>query len=240
MLLPAREDSGPPVLKVDKNRYEVVDDPDIQLYLDRIGTRLLPQPWRKREWIEPFGYRFWFLAAVHERPQASAFPSGVVVVHSAIFHQVDNEAQLAFAMAHEIAHVIQEHAWQEYQHSRGKLLFLRWSTAGIGYVVESAIRRGYQRDLEAQADRLALWYMSRAGYDPRQGIWLLRRLEAQQGLSSLLWDSHRSYEARRQALAEELFHYSAQGLAYQPLRRTSPDFVLFRDRLPRARIQAAE
>jgi hypothetical protein len=241
MLLPMQEDSGPPVLKIGKNRYEVFDGPDLQLYVDQLGTRLLPEAWKDGDWTESRGYRFWFLAAVHQKPHASAFPSGVIVVHSSLFHLVENEAQLAFAIAHEIAHVVQEHAWQEYRYHRRNLLLLRWSTAGIGYVVESAIRRGYQRDLEAQADRLALWYMSEAGYDPREGIKLLLRLKRRQGLSSLVWDTHRSYGARGKALANELAQYSARGaLRDELLGRTNPDFVRFRDKIPRARIETTQ
>lgn len=237
MLLPRGKGVEWAVLKVDKNRYRVLDDREIQLYVDRLGRRLLPRLWNSREAASRWGYSFWFIVALHERPQASAFPSGVVVIHSALFHLAENEAQLAFAIAHEIAHVLQEHAWQEYLYHRRKLLLLRWSTAGLGYVVESAIRRGYQRGLEAQADRLALSYMTQAGYDPRESITFLRRLEErQQGLSALLWETHKSYGQRRRALMEELARYSARGLHYRSLKKESGEFGGLRKRIPAAEI----
>ncbi|MDA2912718.1 M48 family metallopeptidase [Acidobacteriia bacterium AH_259_A11_L15] len=235
MLVPPEAEAGPVVLKVDKNRYTVLDDPELQLYVDRLGKQLLPNDSAGR-----LGHNFWFLVVVHERPQASAFPGGVVVIHTGLFELVDNEAQLAFAIAHEIAHVTQEHAWREYLYHRKKLLVLRWATAGLGYIVESAIQRGYQRDLEEQADRLALWYMARAGYDPREGIRFLRRLqENQQGLSALLWQTHRSYGSRVEAVMNELVRYSVQGLPYELLTRDSPEFAVLRERIPRAQIDAA-
>jgi hypothetical protein len=241
LLLPAQDGSGPGVLKIDKNRYPLVDNPELQLYANQVGTRLLPKLWQRQDSGERLGPNFWFLVAVHERPQASAFPSGVVVIHSGLFTLAENEAQLAFAIAHEIAHVTQEHAWREYQYHRGKLQALRWSTAGLGYLVESAIRRGYQRNLEGQADRLALWYLAQAGYDPREGLRFLRRLEErQEGLSALLWDTHRSYASRRRAVLEGLLRFSQAGLPYRTLTTETGEFVSFRDRVPRAKIDTAE
>jgi len=69
---------------------------------------------------------------------------------------------------------------------------------------------------------------------------LLRRLESRQGLSGLLWDTHRSYGARARTLSEELVHHSARGLEYAPMRRTSPDFVRFRDKSPTAEIEVVQ
>ena len=240
MLLPARAGAGPAVLRIDKNRYPVVKNTELQLFADRLGTRLLPAFWRDPEAARRHGYNFWFMVVVHDRPQASAFPSGVVVIHTGLLRLAENEAQLAFVLAHEIAHVTQEHAWREYLYHRRKLLFLRWSTAGLGYAVESAIRRGYRRDLEEQADRLALAYMSRAGYDPREGLKILRRLEQnQEGLSALLWETHPGYGQRRSALMKELTRYSAAGLNYGRLSRDSPEFVSFREKIPTRRIKKA-
>lgn len=240
VLLPKTAGTDPSVLRLGENRYAILDDREMQLYVDRLGTRLLPPLWREPQAANRFGYSLWFLVVLHAAPQASAFPSGVVVIHSGLFHLAENEAQLAFAVGHELAHVLQEHAWRESAYHRKKLLLLRWTTAGIGYLVESAIRRGYQRDLESQADRLALAYMARAGYDVREGLRFLRRLEERQGgLSSLLWEKHKSYGQRRRALRSELLRYSAQGLAYSSLNQTSPEFALFRARIPTARIEAA-
>jgi hypothetical protein len=234
-VVPVNEDAGPPVLQVAKNRYQLLADSAVQSYIDRLGTRLLPPFWRQRGVAKEFGHSFWFAVVEHERIQASAFPGGVVAVHSQVFQVAENEAQLAFILAHEITHVLQEHPWREYRHKRGKLLFLRWSTAGLGYVVESAIRRGYQRELEAQADRLALSYMIQAGLDPREGLRLLAHLEDRQGgLSALFWETHRSYPQRRRALMQELARHSLAGLSYESLARDSSEFVGARSRISTA------
>lgn len=239
VLLPKTEGGDLSQLRVGGNRYPLLDDREMQLYVARLGSRLLPSLWHDPEAAKRFGYSLWFLVALYPAPQASAFPSGVVVIHSGLFHLAENEAQLAFAVGHELAHILEEHAWRESAYHQKKLRLLRWSTAGIGYLVESAIRRGYQRELESQADRLALWYMAQAGYDVREGLKFLRRLEErQEGLSALLWEKHKSYGQRRRALRSELVMYSAQGLAYSSLTRSSSDFALIRARIPTARIEA--
>lgn len=238
VLLAKNPGGGASLLRVGGNRYTLLDDREMQLYVDQLGTRLEPPLWQQPEVAERLGYPLWFLVAMHPARQASAFPSGVVVIHTGLFYLAENEAQLAFAVGHELAHVLQEHAWRESGYHRKKLRALRWSTAGLGYVVENAIRGGYQRELEDQADRLALSYMARAGYDPREALRFLRRLEErQEGLSSLLWEKHRSYGQRRRALMDELVQYSAQGLAYNSLSRTSADFALFRGRIPTASLK---
>ena len=224
---------APSILKLDVNRYELSPDPELQLYLDRLAGTLLPDYWRAPARAADAGVRFWFQPVVHRTPQASAFPGGAVVVHTELWRLAENEAQLAFALAHEIAHVTQEHAWRQFAYHRNKLRAVRWGTAGLGYLVESAIRRGYQRDLEGQADRLALAYMVRAGYDPREALPFLRRLdEARLRLPALVWHTHRSHAARRQALLDELVLFSARDLDHESLRKDSPAFAALRETIP--------
>lgn len=230
----------PPVLQVGENRYGVLGDRETQLYFDQLGSILVPPLWRDPAAKERFDINLWFVLVNNATPQASAFPGGVIVIHSGLLQLAENEAQMAFVVAHELAHVLQEHAWRESVYHRKKLQALRWSTAGIGFLVESAIRRGYQRELETQADRLALWYLTQAGFDPREGVRMLQRLESrQEGLSSLLWEKHRTYPQRRRALMEELLHYSEQGLAYSSLRHNSSEFMTVRALIPSAHIEAA-
>ncbi len=231
--------SGPALLQVGPNRYEVFDDGELQLYVDRLGSRLLPAGWAEAESAAERGVRFWFQAVAHETPQASAFPGGAVVLHTGLLRLAENEAQLAFALAHEIAHVTQEHAWRQFLYHRHKLLAVRWGTGGMGYVVESAIRRGYQRDLEEQADRLALGYMVRAGYDPREALAFLRRVEeTQRRLPAWAWGTHRSTGDRREAMLEELAAHSARGLAYGALVKDSLEFARLKSKIPSGRIDA--
>ena len=236
MLLPPKGEKLA-ILRVGRNRYAVVDDRAVQLYIDRLGSRLLPEYLRDPGVAARFGHTFSFVVASHDDAQASAFPNGVVVVHSGLFRLTETEAQLAYVVAHEIAHAVQKHAWQEALYHRGKLRALRWSTAGAGYIVESAIRRGYQRNLEDQADRLALAYMIRAGFDPRESLSFLKILEkTRQYMSGLFWDTHRSYGQRRKALSEEIALHQAHGGAEQELSTDSPEFQALRLRIPAAKL----
>jgi len=226
------------VLGIWKNRYTVLDDRAVQQYIERLGTQLLPAFLRDPETAAGYGHKFWFVVVSHSDTQASAYPGGAVVIHSGLFHMVQNEAQLAFVVAHETAHVVQKHAWREALYPRGTLRTLRWTTAGASYIVESAIRRGYLRELEAQADRLALAAMVRAGFDPRESISLLNVLERHKPyMSALFWDTHRSYGQRRKQLQEELAAYVGDVRAAE-VRSDSPEFQALRELIPRAKLGA--
>jgi len=56
---------------------------------------------------------------------ASAYPNGVVVVHSGLFDVLENEAQLAFVLSHEMTHSIEKHVWREHEYHKKALMALR-------------------------------------------------------------------------------------------------------------------
>jgi predicted Zn-dependent protease len=44
---------------------------------------------------------------------AFAMPNGIVVVHSGALELLENEAQLAAVLGHEIAHATHDHTWRQ-------------------------------------------------------------------------------------------------------------------------------
>lgn len=232
-VFPASEATQGTYLVVGKGRFPLFPDPEMQLYLHRLGRRLLPAYLLPGATGDAGGKRFSFHVVSDSRPYAFAYPGGVVVVSTGMILTTENEAQLAFVLAHEIAHAVQEHAWMERKYHKSKLLFLRWATAGMGYVVESAIRQGYSRHLEDQADRWALVALVRAGIDPREAFGFMEEMESRQrGASALLWDSHSSYKNRREKLAVSLLHFSLQGLDYPNLLKNSANFDYWQRKIP--------
>ncbi|MFQ5927830.1 MAG: M48 family metalloprotease, partial [Terriglobia bacterium] len=233
------EPSSPTTLLVGKARYRLYANPVIQRYVERVGTELV-STFRSGA-SDPFRHlNFSFFLAHDIQPGAAAYPSGVVVVPVDLLYVVENEAQLAFLLAHEIAHVTQQHAWRQWHYHRRKLRFLRWATAHLSWVVEKAIRKGYERELENQADRLALAYMVRAGYDPREAYQFLQRLEAvwRFGLSPLLWSSHESFLSRRSSIMA-VIQTTHRNLAFHRLETNSEAFAAVRFYLPEAQIKTA-
>jgi hypothetical protein len=91
--------------------------------------------------------------------------------------------EAAFPIAHELAHNILRH---------------RVKLAASGRTVAAI------RDTEREADRLGLWLMANAGYDPAAALSFMRRY-GPRGLLALFQEpTHDSAEARERMLAEEL------------------------------------
>jgi len=105
--------------------------------------------------------------------------------------RLQNEAQFAAVMAHEIAHVAAGHTAQNMTHQALASLGIGLAKAALGDSAGSrrALAVGqasivllglsYSRQQERQADRVGAYYMTLAGWDPRQAIsvlWLLGTL----------------------------------------------------------------
>src|SRR2546429_31453 len=86
-------------------KAKIYDDPLLEEYLGKVGDRLLPDGVRAAGGP---GFRF----GVMSDPTLNAFamPNGRVYVHSGLLSRLDNEAQLAMILGHEMTHVTSRHA----------------------------------------------------------------------------------------------------------------------------------
>ncbi len=121
-------------------------------------------------------------------PNAWAIP-GHVVMTRGLLAGLQNEAEFAFVMGHEMGHVAARHYAR--QMTYGILQQIGLGAAGIalsgseyadlalgmGAVASSLLLLKYSRDDELEADRLGIEYMARLGYDPRHAIQAHRNLE---------------------------------------------------------------
>ena len=141
---------------------------------------------------------------------AFALPGGFLFVNSGLVLKADTEAELAGAMAHEIAHVAARHGTR--QASRGQvinlaslpLIFLGgWAgyavRQGAGLAVPVAFLK-FSRGFEQEADLLGLQYLYKAGYDPTAFVDFFERMEAMEkrkpGTVSQLFRSHPTMATR--------------------------------------------
>ena len=146
----------------------VYDDVELQRYVNDIGQQLARVSHRPNL---PWSF------TVVDNPAINAFalPGGYVYLTRGILAYLDDEAELAGVLGHEIGHVTARHAAQAYT---------RQAQAGIGLTILSIfvpaaapfadlgsaglsvlfLRHG--RDAELEADRLGVEYGSGAGYDP--------------------------------------------------------------------------
>jgi len=119
---------------------------------------------------------------VFESTEENAFclPGGKVAVFSGIMDKMNNEAELAFVVAHEIGHAIARHGGERltrsYLQSLGATAissaFDNNKTAETIYGIGSQIgfMLPYSRKDENEADKIGLILMAKAGYDPQASV----------------------------------------------------------------------
>lgn len=93
-----------------KGRY---DDPLLEEYLTTLAHRLVPAAARAAGPL-----RFHFSVVWDASPNAFALPNGQVYVHTGLLARLDNEAQLAAILAHELTHVTRRHMLEAVREAR--------------------------------------------------------------------------------------------------------------------------
>lgn len=211
--------------------YKIVPSREAQDYITRIGNSVIPAHQKELPDGDPLKIRFQFFLVEDKLFNAATYPNGVVIVHSGVFDLLQNEAQLAFVLSHEISHAIERHAWQQREYYRNELLALRARGVFVpvalleGNLRASGFTSQYARSLENQADRIGLEWMLAAGYDIREApqSWKAVSDKMQDAAPNPFWASHENYTARRSYLTAELRnHYS--GVDYSRLKRDSGEF----------------
>ncbi|MES2127594.1 MAG: M48 family metalloprotease [Pseudomonadota bacterium] len=109
---------------------------------------------------------------------ASMAPNGMMQVWSGLMLRVDNEAQLAAVLGHEVGHYLARHSVDALREAKSRSAFAMgmamFGVVGlIGQLAAVAGMYSYSRDNERKADEMGLQLMSKAGYDPREAakVW---------------------------------------------------------------------
>ncbi len=157
-------------------------DAALQAYVDRVGQRVVAA-------AGVGGFRF----VVLDSPVANAHAvQSYVFVTRGLLALLENEAELAAAIGHELGHLVQRHAAQRARVRQGVLdaAVAAATTSGsvtVGRAVAQdgllALRR-YSREQEFEADRLALGYIVKAGYRGDAMAALIDRLRRQSALEA--------------------------------------------------------
>lgn len=146
----------------------VYNNDELQRYISNIGMKMAQQSHRPNL---PWTFTVVDVAAIN----AFAVPGGYIYITRGILPYLDDEAELAGVIGHEIGHVTARHAAQAYSRQAG---------GGIGLAILSifvpqtapfqdlsslglnVLFLKYGRDQELQSDRLGMEYESKQGWDP--------------------------------------------------------------------------
>jgi len=193
--------------------YGPVQDEALNRYVSSVGQRLAAGTHRPHM---PHSFRA--VNAVHVN--AYAFPGGSIAATRGILLNLDNEAELAALLGHELGHVSARHGAR--QMTKGALAVLVVAgaaaylereqeeyaslAAGLGGIGSGLLLAHYSRDNEREADALGTDYIVRAGHNPKGMVGLMEMLRAMPGKDpnaiKLMFATHpMSAERHRNAVA---------------------------------------
>ena len=157
-------------------------DAEMEIYLNAVAAKL-------KAFADPADIAFKIKIINDPNLNAFAFPNGVIYVHTGVLARMENEAQLAALLAHEMTHCTQRHSLRALmsqkerldstsapQQSFAKVTMFQDLARILGVNGSMAAVTGYTREFEAEADRVGLDLMTKAGYDPRQALNLFEHL----------------------------------------------------------------
>ncbi len=214
-------------------QFGVYDDPELQSYVERVGQQVLAQSHLRRETALP-EYRsakFTFRVLDTEIVNAFALPGGFVYVTRGLLAHLENEAQLAVVLGHEVAHVAARHGSQQAFETGLVLIGLMGAgllgeeLAGIGEEVTNVGGLGlnllmfrYSRDDERESDRLGVEYAAMAGYAAAEGadfFTALQRMQQRGGWFPAFLSTHPDPGRREETVRQLAAQWAAQGHAGQ-------------------------
>lgn len=169
--------------------YGLYDNPLVQSYINEVGQRIVDVVERKN-----ISYEF----VVLDTPLVNAFAvPGTVFLTRGILELMDDEAELATVIGHEIGHITGFHAVKMIQKAFGYQFLSLLSTVAVAVYGPSAddprayavlnqatnfvaggFLSGYGREFELEADRSGLRYAIFAGYEPDAMVSFFKRMKS--------------------------------------------------------------
>lgn len=196
-----------------KREHKPLGDAAKQLFVNKIGQRVALVSDRTE-----LVYHFMVL----DDPDFNAFtlPGGYIYIYSGLLNKID-EPELAAILAHEVGHVAAKHSVKRMQSALGYNLLISIALAGFGSknpalaegmanvsgTVYDLLSLGYSREDELFADKLAVRYLRRAGYDPYAAVRVLELLNKETGPGGRIFEvlsTHPRMQERIRKVKEEI------------------------------------
>jgi predicted Zn-dependent protease len=156
---------------------QYVVDPGLTAYVNKVGKKLAAVS-------DSPDLPYEFVVLNNDVPNAWAMPGGKLAINRGLLVQLDDEAQLAAVLGHEIVHAAARHGAsaksQQMVVGAGALLAgvaISSKKPEYGVLAVGALAVGanawnskYSRDHESEADIYGIKYMVKAGYDPKAAV----------------------------------------------------------------------
>lgn len=162
-----------------EKEFPVYPDAQVNAYVDGVGQKLARISDRP-------DIQYHFAVIAKDEMNAFALPGGYIYIYTGLLSELEDEAQLAGVLAHEIGHVTARHSTERlttmYGYQILTSLLLGENPNMWAELVTNISSTGgflaYSRKNEFEADRLGVKYSSTAGYNPAGVVELLGKLHS--------------------------------------------------------------
>lgn len=190
-------------------RYNgVYDRPELTRYVNLVGQAVALTSDRPN-----IAYHFAVLN--HDSINAFATAAGYVFITKGLLGQLQNEAELAAVLGHEISHISEKHILEVIQRSKllgagAEITFAALNSNPelfrglIDQAAKKLLDEGLDQNKELAADRLGAIFAARVGYDPMAYVTLLQRLRALKGDDAAFFKTHPNFSSRIEAVQQGL------------------------------------
>jgi predicted Zn-dependent protease len=171
-----------------EKEYTIYDNTEVAAYVQSVGQKVVRVCDRK-------DIEYHFTVIEKDELNAFAMPGGYVYVYTGLMKDLDDEAQLAAVLAHEVGHVTARHSTERLTTMYGYQLLASlilgddpnfWAGL-VANIFSTTGMLAYSRNNEYEADRLGLTYANAAGYDPDGMVELLAKfIDTERGEPSKL------------------------------------------------------
>jgi predicted Zn-dependent protease len=182
-----------------------------QNYLNEVGQSIVKICDRR-------DIEYHFTVIESDQINAFALPGGFIYFYTGLLREMDNEAEMAMVLSHEISHVVARHGVKRLQAAMGVSAAYELVFGGedAGKALNLAINLGmmlifseYSRENEREADYFGMHYLVKAGYDPYKGLGMFDKLAALGGggepnVFEKLSSSHPSTQERIQNTRQQI------------------------------------
>jgi predicted Zn-dependent protease len=153
-----------------EKQVRLSNDPELGEYINRLGQNIV-----LNSDVRTLPVTFKVVASAE--PGGMTFPGGFIFINSGTLKALDNEAELAFALAQGVAHTAARHGAR--QASRRQIVNIstvpRIYTGG-GTIPPAFVQ--FSADDVLEADFLAVQYLYKAGYDPNAALTFLQKIQS--------------------------------------------------------------
>lgn len=162
------------------NQYGLYNDPKLATYIEDLGQKILKESHLRREGASTEFQNTPFTFRLLDSPVVNAFalPGGYVYITRGLLAHLNNEAQLAVVIGHEIGHVAgRHHSKRALQQKAGQVALMGGAVLGeqllglpgqdlvnLGGQASALLFLSYSRDDETESDVVGVEYAAKNGY----------------------------------------------------------------------------